>query len=1088
MVERTKAVVESLISEVFMGNNRRIWLVIVFLLLQLAPLIVGASFWGSVERGFTNHYYSHAGEYARRAALELDDHSSQLLNAVSFTSRHPQFTTLMRERQWQKAVEFAASNIRVREADEIEHLVLFSQNGEAIAGVPSGAGFVAGEMATSQSWFKDHRRELLPFLAFVDFDKHGHGKKSAVVIAPCVFEGHILGFLQFRLKADVLGSWIFGYLGYQSEYFYDVTDLGSNYLFRSGINSSGEDVRVLKNEFFERIASSGRARGEFYDAARRIQVAAVGVSAPKTGLRVIASRPFEDAFSLRSEVKFALAAVYVVLFVLISGIFGLIIYVQRRVQTEFKKTRDYAKRLEASNTELDQFFEVSLDLLCIADFTGTFRKTNRMWEGLLGYSKDDLHSRPFLSFVHPDDVPATLDVMKQLGVDQPVTNFVNRYRTAKGDYRWIEWRSTPVDGLIYAAARDVTEQRNLMQQVAASEQFLLALADSLPGMVSYFTREEVCKFANVGYQNLYAGPEKIVVGKKLVDVVGLESYFDWKPRIEAALRGERQSFEHNLEGVDGSIIHTLVYFIPDVSTHKVVSGFYFVINDVSDLKRTQLRLETVNEALKERTAQVEIASRAKSEFVANVSHEFRTPLNSIIGFSEILASESTGASERKKLETILNSARFLLDLINDVLEFASLDSGTLVLERAPCNVWQLVSSTCELFASQVESKGLQLSWDAESLHGLSLAICERSLRQILFNLIGNAVKFTPAGSVRVTASVRGVLDESENRCELSFMIEDTGIGISEDFRKKMFEHFVQQEQDSSRRYGGTGLGLSIVKKIVDALEGEILIESSLGKGTVVIVRIPAVSIETGCSDVNNSGSLHGESLPEFAPATILIVDDIAVNRYIMRSILKQISPNFTLKEAADGIEALQVAKDHPPTLVFMDLRMKGMDGFMAAATMKADAALAGVKIVACTNVDTPIAMEASDFEGLLAKPICSENVLWHVKKNLPNSDKVEQVGTIGERSTPCAILLEGLPQVLIRELSSKSSVAMNSINSANLSDLSQYLRAQHEANPQRGFLELAEQVEKANAEIDFDTLKFLLRRIFEAAENEKNDQ
>jgi signal transduction histidine kinase/FixJ family two-component response regulator len=338
---------------------------------------------------------------------------------------------------------------------------------------------------------------------------------------------------------------------------------------------------------------------------------------------------------------------------------------------------------------------------------------------------------------------------------------------------------------------------------------------------------------------------------------------------------------------------------------------------------------------------VEALSRARTGFFAVMSHEFRTPMNAVIGLSDVLEQES-----REYVRTINDSARALLTLLNDILDFAKIDAQMLRLSPAPFDPRALLTSVIEMLrpAARARSNELMLEVSPEVPQGL-LGDDVR-LRQVLVNLLSNAIKFTERGAVRLQLTA---IQESQGDPALQFRIQDTGIGMAPDVRARLFRPFEQGDGSITRRYGGTGLGLSISRQIVLAMGGDILVESEPGHGSVFsfTLRFPVAKVWS------RSASLALlKSSSTRAPLTILVVDDHPINRRVARARFGQL--NYVIDVASNGKEALEAVQRKDYDVVFMDLQMPDMSGIEATERI--------CKLLSGKRVPHIIAMTASVFE------------------------------------------------------------------------------------------------------------------------------
>ena len=332
-----------------------------------------------------------------------------------------------------------------------------------------------------------------------------------------------------------------------------------------------------------------------------------------------------------------------------------------------------------------------------------------------------------------------------------------------------------------------------------------------------------------------------------------------------------------------------------------------------------LRQELVD-ALTDERRRAEAANVAKSNFLANMSHEIRTPMNGILGFSNILLRDELSAEGRKHAEVIRTAARNLLGLIDDVLEFSKIEANKINLENEPIELRELVDELVALFRHSAEEKGLQLNVEYDEMLPEWIAADPLRLRQILINLIGNAIKFTPQGAITLRLQRA---DEGLMLLEL----RDTGIGIPEEKREMIFEQFAQADNTLSRKYGGGGLGLSIVRRLVELMQGSIEVESRLGEGSCFRLRLPLVATQapedSGWSD---------ETLPQRFAARVLVAEDDAINRMVVTRFLQDFGCQITCVE--NGQLAIEAMAQGDYDLLLMDLHMPQVDGITATRAIR----------------------------------------------------------------------------------------------------------------------------------------------------------
>ncbi len=395
----------------------------------------------------------------------------------------------------------------------------------------------------------------------------------------------------------------------------------------------------------------------------------------------------------------------------------------------------------------------------------------------------------------------------------------------------------------------------------------------------------------------------------------------------------------------------------------------------------------MEEDLRQANAELEKASRAKSEFLATMSHEIRTPLNGVIGLTSLLQSTALSPRQREYVGGIQASGEALLGLINDILDFSKIEAGQLSLERQPFDLGHLIGEVVDQFRGQARAKGLELSAHVDpAVPPLVLGDVGR-LRQVLLNLVGNALKFTAQGAVGVQV---GVVEESAEGVLLRITVRDTGIGIAPEAQARLFEPFTQADAATTRRYGGTGLGLAIAKRLVERMDGEIGVESALGQGSTFWVQLPLARAAAGVVPPAVRMQLGPVApAPEVAESGtrghILVAEDNAINRLVVVGLLQGLG--YAVETAENGRQAAEAVGRGHYDLVLMDLHMPELDGFAATAAIRRDEAAEGkgrrVPIVALTADALPGDAEKSLVAGMddhLTKPITPKRLATVVER------------------------------------------------------------------------------------------------------------
>jgi two-component system sensor histidine kinase EvgS len=400
-----------------------------------------------------------------------------------------------------------------------------------------------------------------------------------------------------------------------------------------------------------------------------------------------------------------------------------------------------------------------------------------------------------------------------------------------------------------------------------------------------------------------------------------------------------------------------------------------VLEDITERRRSE-DLRLAKEA-------AEAASQAKSEFLANMSHEIRTPLNSILGFSDLLESESLGSQARHYVACIRSAGRALQALVNDVLDLSKLEAGRLELNSASLDLRALIDEVGILFEQRCREK--KIEWRVEIASDCPEAVILDlvRVRQVLINLVGNAVKFTQEGFVRVAVRIVASRD-GDTHPDLEIAVQDTGIGIPQKQMELVFEAYRQVKGVNRAQFGGTGLGLNIAQRLVHLMGGTLSVESEAGKGSTFTIHLANVEVAA-------AQSMGEEGVPAspfdlvFEPASILIVDDAFANRELLKGYFRSLP--FTVREAANGQEALEQVASQRPDLIIMDLRMPVMDGYVATQILKADEHTRRIPVIVLTASSMASRRELADqlkVDAYLRKPVPFATLIRELARFLPH--------------------------------------------------------------------------------------------------------
>ena len=420
---------------------------------------------------------------------------------------------------------------------------------------------------------------------------------------------------------------------------------------------------------------------------------------------------------------------------------------------------------------------------------------------------------------------------------------------------------------------------------------------------------------------------------------------------------------------DGSIIEILLSVIP--IEYNGVKANLGVTTDITKLKEIQHKLEI-------ETKKAQSAAKAKSEFLSNMSHEIRTPMNAILGFTEILAKEIQDPGQLSYIKTIQNAGNTLLMLINDILDLSKIEAGKLQIQKNAANITSIIEEIGTIFSITARKKGLDIIVDIQKDLPSGLVIDTVRVRQILLNLVGNAVKFTEQGYIKISAYTENI-QEHLSKVDLILSVEDTGRGIPQDQLHSIFEAFEQVKDQDVKQFGGTGLGLSISSKLSNMMGGKLTVSSTEGKGSIFTLKLFNVDISSVAQDVQEQTRQTHKII--FEKSTILVVDDIQNNRELLINSFKE--TQIDVITANNGKEALEKFKEFHPDLILMDIRMPIMDGYEAAQEIKKTSNVPIIALTASVMQDEYERIKRENFDGYLRKPVLQEELFYMLSQFLP---------------------------------------------------------------------------------------------------------
>lgn len=651
-----------------------------------------------------------------------------------------------------------------------------------------------------------------------------------------------------------------------------------------------------------------------------------------------------------------------------------------------ENTKEYKRmlsKLKNSESTLKAITTSAKDAIFILNEKGEVTYWNNSAESVYGFTRKEVIGNKFFKFI----VPKNLQKDYKQFFDNYKTTGVTSFSGKTGDYiavrkngeeffSEVSITDLTLNGKLHflIIARDVTERKKTQETLKESDEILHAITDSAHDAI--YIMDELGKiiYFNDAAVKMYGYSKDEIMGEKV--------YHLSPERFNGAHRESLKKFQKTGHTEISGVIAEYIglrkngeEFPVEVSASTVnlkgKSHIVAIIRDISDRK--------ISENLKVEKDAATAANKAKSDFLASISHEIRTPMNVIIGFSELLEGQIENREHKEYLSAISSSGKTLLSLISDILDISKIESGKLELHNETTNVHQIFKEMKQIFKFKANEKGLDFNMNIERSIPETLLLDDRRLRQILMNLLSNAVKFTDVGFVTLVAAKH--FKSSHSKLDLQISIQDSGIGIPRDQHEIIFEEFKQQNGQNEEKYTGTGLGLSITKKLLTAMNGDVLIDSAPGAGSTFHVIIKDVVVPPVAITSNDASLIQEIENFRFNDMTVLIVDDVENNRALFRVYMER--EGIKTLEAKNGEEAISMAREHKPNIILMDLKMPVMDGFEATYRLKNDKKLCTIPVLAVTASamqETVDRIKAAGCNGILMKPISKTKLLCELKR------------------------------------------------------------------------------------------------------------
>ncbi|MBI4517725.1 MAG: PAS domain S-box protein [Deltaproteobacteria bacterium] len=669
-----------------------------------------------------------------------------------------------------------------------------------------------------------------------------------------------------------------------------------------------------------------------------------------------------------------------------------------QIEEELRNSQEYLKAL----------FEYAPDAYYLNDLEGRLLDGNRAAEELIGYRREQMIGESLLSLkiLPAEEFPKAIALQSKNIAGEPTGPDELNIIRADGSTVTVEVRTYPIhihgQTRVLGIARDVTERKQAQEALQRSEARFRFLIENVSDLIAIADPSGGIQYVSPSHEWVLGYAPEELVGQSGLLLLHPDDVAAIAPAVAQGFShpGEPLHFEYRARHKDGSWRYL-------EAVGKSLAGSPNVVmvssRDVTERKQAEAALQQAKEA-------AEVANRAKSEFLANMSHEIRTPLNGIIGMTELALDTELSGEQREYLGLVKSSAGSLLTVINDVLDLSKIEAGRLDIDNVEFRLHDCIEDTIKALALRAQQKGLRIAWNIAAGVPAALTGDPGRLRQILVNLVGNAIKFTAQGEVvvQVDSPQSPACDAAQPLAELHFAVHDTGIGIPAQKQAAIFNAFEQADGSTARRYGGTGLGLTIAAKLVHLLGGRIWVDSEPGRGSTFHFTAtfglaqpnarpsPAALVGNHCAERSSTcGPAIEKPSPQPSPTSdagaadkfrnrlrILLAEDNAVNQKLVVRLLEK--RGHTVVVAGNGNEALAALEREPFDLVLMDVQMPEMDGFEATAEIRRREAATGnprahrVPIIAMTAHALKGDEErclAAGMDAYVAKPIDSQSLL-----------------------------------------------------------------------------------------------------------------